>query len=81
MSTITRAAITGNSVKDGFVLEAPVLDEELQVEDDADHGDASGGGDDADGSGGGGAQRMQRHITEACFHLGLMALTTGLRVQ
>jgi len=30
VSTITRAAITGNSVKDGFVLEAPVLDEELQ---------------------------------------------------
>ena len=69
MSTITRAAITGNSVKDGFVLEAPVLDEELQVEDDADHGDAGGcdGGDVADGDGGdgGGTQRMQRHITEA----------------
>ena len=34
MSTITRAAITGSSVKDGFVLEAPVLDEALQVDDD-----------------------------------------------
>jgi len=36
VSTITRAAITGSSVKDGFVLEAPVLDEELQ---DSEFGD------------------------------------------
>ena len=32
MSTITRAAITGSSVKDGFVLETLVLDDELQVD-------------------------------------------------
>ena len=58
MSTITRAAITGSSGKDGFVLEAPVLDEELQV----DHGHLGGGG----GLGGDEpAQWMERCITEA----------------
>ena len=36
MSTITRAAITSRSIKDGFILEVPVLDEELQVSDDGD---------------------------------------------
>ena len=50
MSTITRAAITSNSMKDGFVLEAPVLDEELQVDDDK-NGD---GGAHVDGGGDGG---------------------------
>ena len=53
MSTITRAAITGSSVKDGFVLEAPVLDEELQVDDDH----LGGGGEPR--------QWMERCITEA----------------
>ena len=61
MSTITRAAITGSSVKDGFVLEAPVLDEELQV-DFNDHGDGGVGG-----GGGGDAprQRVGRCIPES----------------
>ena len=62
MSTITRAAITGSSAKDDFVLEAPVLDEELQVDHDhlgGGHGDGGlGGGDEP-------AQRMGRCITEA----------------
>ena len=64
MSTITRAAITGSSAKDGFVLEAPVLDEELQV----DHGHLGGGGG-LGGVGGGDepAQRMRRCIPEVWF--------------
>ena len=31
-----RAAITSRSIKDGFILKSPVLDEELQVSDDGD---------------------------------------------
>ena len=31
MSTITRAAITGRSTEEGFVLEMPPLEEELKV--------------------------------------------------
>ena len=74
MSTITRAAITGSSVKDGFVLEAPVLDEELQVDDDdhlGDDGDHLGGGH-GHGVGGGDepAQRMRRCIPKVWFPSG-----------
>ena len=54
MSTITRAAITGSSVKDGFVLEAPVLDEELQVDFDDHHGGGGLGGGAGDNHHGGG---------------------------
>ena len=67
MSTITRAAITGRSIKDGFVLEAPVLDEELQVYDEVVHGDASvgdgGGGEDGGLGGGGGGDDAPAQCT------------------
>ena len=81
MSTITRAAITSSSIKDGFVLEAPVLDEELQVDDDI-HEYHGGSGIDGGGGGGGDEDAPTQGCEEVSQNSSLMliALTTGLRV-